>query len=123
MKKPELHPIAVDHVKAESKTEILDIVNEKENIQIENVDCLKAQEVEATADTEEIAENEYDPKLISELPVEVEAFSSDRLNIVDIDVDGCNPLLVQVYIKEIYDYVFALEVKYFLTETHYAIKM
>lgn len=59
-------------------------------------------------ETEAVVENEYNPRLSAEKAVTT--FSLDRLNVVNIDVDEWNPLLVPEYVKEIYDYVFALEV-------------
>lgn len=84
------------------------IQGNKENVATEKSDALVLHTDAITSEVEGETQNEYNPKLSTETIIE--AYSTDRLNIIDIDVDESNPLLVQVYIKEIYDYVFALEV-------------
>lgn len=92
------------------KTDIVPevIQEDKENVATEKSYALSLHTDVVTSEGEGETQNEYNPKLSTDAIIE--AFSTDRLNVIDIDVDESNPLLVQVYIKEIYDYVFALEV-------------
>lgn len=93
-------------------TGLKNLEKNKENASIftttSNTDSKSEESTPLAEEVEEEAENEYNPKLSSELTVD--AVGADQLEIVDIDQDEWNPLLVQTYVKEIYDYVFWLEV-------------